>query len=81
MKRPKKNDDNKVEYGTISLPIPLINKIKERIEGTGMSSVSSYVSFVLREVLSSTDKKNKGIMNKKNKDEIVKRLKKLGYLD
>jgi len=81
MKRPKKKGDNKVEYGTISLPIPLIDKIKERIGGTGISSVSSYVSFVLREILSSTNKNSKGIMNKKHREEIIKRLKKLGYLD
>ena len=81
MKKPKKKGDNKVEYGTISLPLPLINKIKERIEGTGFNSVSSYVSFVLREIFSSTDKESKGIMNKKHREEIVKRLKKLGYLD
>jgi Arc/MetJ-type ribon-helix-helix transcriptional regulator len=81
MKRPKKKGDNKVEYGTISLPIPLINKIKERIKDTGFNSVSSYVSFVLREILSSTDKGSKGIMNKKKREEIIKRLKKLGYLN
>lgn len=81
MKRPKKGSDNKVEYGTISLPIPLINKIKERIKGTGFNSASGYVSFVLREIFSSTDKESKGIMNKKHREEIVNRLKKLGYLD
>jgi len=81
MKKPKNKDDNKVEYGTISLPIPLINKIKERIKNTGFNSVSSYVSFILREVLSSTDKGSKWIVNKKHMENIIKRLKKLGYLD
>ena len=81
MKKPKKKNDNKVDYGTVSLPIPLIDKIKERIKGTGFNSVSSYVSFVLREIFSSTDKSSNGIMNKKHREEIVNRLKKLGYLD
>ena len=77
MKRAKRKDENKIEYGTISLPIPLINKIKKRIIGTGFSSVSSYVSFILREVLGYDE----GIVNYKNKEDIIKRLKKLGYFD
>jgi len=77
MKRAKQKDDNKLEYGTVSLPLPLISKIKKRIIGTGISSVSSYVSFVLREVLSYDE----GVIDEKNKEEIIKRLKKLGYLD
>jgi hypothetical protein len=53
MKRGKNKEENKVEYGTISLPLPLIEKIKKRIKGTGMNSVSAYVSFILRQLLSS----------------------------
>lgn len=78
MKRPKRKDENKVEYGTISLPMPLINKIKKRIEGTGMNSVSAYVAFILRQILSSSESKE--VLNKKDEEEIKKRLKSLGYL-
>jgi len=81
MKKPKRKGDNKVKYGTISLPAPLINKIKKRISGTGMTSVSSYVAFILREVLSSQKVNSKEIMGKENKEEIKKKLKNLGYLD
>ena len=81
MKRSKTKDENKVEYGTISLPIPLINKIKKRIEGTGMNSVSAYVAFVLRQILSSEDSnKNKELFTKQEEDDIRKRLKGLGYI-
>ncbi len=73
MKRAKENSENKVEYGTVSLPAPLIEKIKERIKGTGMTSISGYVAFVLREILSS------GNSGKKEMDEIRARLKSLGY--
>ena len=52
MKKAKKKE-SKVKYGTISLPLPLIEKIQRRIKGTGMPSVSAYVSFVLRQILSS----------------------------
>ncbi len=74
MKRAKKSGDNKVEYGTISLPLPLIEKIQKRIKGTGMPSVSAYVGFVLRQVLSG----EKGFSGKEMK-EIREKLKALGY--
>lgn len=74
MKRAKKKNENKVEYGTVSLPLPLIKKIQERIKGTGIPSVSAYIAFVLRQVLSH-DKK----LDKKEFEEIIKRLEALGY--
>lgn len=74
MKRAKKKGDNKVEYGTVSLPMPLIAKVKEQIRGTGMNSVSAYVAFVLREILSSSKKKDES-------DSVRERLRRLGYLD
>jgi metal-responsive CopG/Arc/MetJ family transcriptional regulator len=77
MKRAKKSGENKVDYGTISLPMPLIDKIKKRIEGTGMNSVSAYVAFILRQILSSSNEKND--LNKKEIKEISERLRSLGY--
>ena len=58
-----------VKYGTISLPLPLIEKVKKKIEGTGMSSVSAYIAFILRQILSEEDGA-----------QIRNRLKKLGYI-
>lgn len=81
MKKAKKKEENKVKYGTISLPMPLISKIKNKIKGTGMPSVSSYVTFILRQVLSSTKSNSKEIMNKEDEEEVKGRLKSLGYLD
>ncbi len=78
MKREKKKDENKVEYGTISLPLPLIEKIKERIKGTGMNSVSAYVAYVLRQVLSFQNEKGK-ILSREGEEETRRRLKSLGY--
>ena len=78
MKRAKKKKDNKVDYGTISLPVPLIDKIKDRIKGTGMNSVSTYVAFILRQVLSTPVGKGELIDSEKEK-EIKKRLEILGY--
>lgn len=42
-------EEHKVEYSTVSIPKPLIERIKERMKGTGFSSVSSYVIYVLRQ--------------------------------
>lgn len=77
MRLPKKKEDNKVAYGTISLPLPLIEKIKKRIGGTGISSVSAYVAFVLRQILSSPS--SKGEFSKEEEKEVRRRLKSLGY--
>jgi hypothetical protein len=77
MKKEKRADDNKVEYGTISLPIPLIEKVKERIKGTGMNSVSSYVAFILRQILSLENSKE--VFTRSQEEEIRKRLDNLGY--
>ena len=73
MKKTKSEKDNRVKYGTVSLPIPLINIIKDKIKGTGMGSVSSYVSFVLRQILSAEGPETE-------LKSIQKGLKKLGYL-
>ena len=68
----------KSEYGTISLPMPLIDKIKENIENTGIHSVSAYVAFILRQIFSTSSQDE--VMNRKTEDEIKSRLKSLGYL-
>lgn len=70
----------KREYGTVSLPMPLINSIKEKIKGTGIHSVSAYVSFILRQILSSPDSNNMNGLDKKTEEEIKSRLEKLGYI-
>ncbi|HEC39590.1 MAG TPA: CopG family transcriptional regulator, partial [bacterium] len=41
-------EEHKVEYTTVSIPKPLADKVKNRMKGTGFSSVSSYVTYVLR---------------------------------
>tara|TARA_Y100000034_G_scaffold120465_1_gene163416 strand:+ start:676 stop:948 length:273 start_codon:yes stop_codon:yes gene_type:complete len=76
MKKPKKRAGNKVRYGTISLPAPLIEKVKKRIKGTGMPSVSSYVAFVLRQILASSPKT---LIASEETGEIKAKLKSLGY--
>jgi len=79
MKREKGETDNKVKYGTISLPMTLIDLIKKKIKGTGMNSVSAYVAFVLRQILSSNSDSKEFLTNEEEK-EVKRRLESLGYL-
>jgi len=76
-------EDHKVEYTTVSIPKPLAKKIKERMKGTGFSSVSSYVSYVLRQVLSSieADERSKQAFTKEEEEKVKQRLRDLGYID
>ncbi len=76
-------DDTKVEYTTVSIPKPLVQKIKERMKGTGFSSVSSYVTYVLRQVISSIEEeeRSKQAFTKEEEEKVKQRLRDLGYID
>ena len=68
-------------YTTVSIPRPLADKIKKKIEKTGFSSVSDYVTYILREIISNVEEKGKKEAFSKEDEELVKkRLKSLGYL-
>jgi Arc/MetJ-type ribon-helix-helix transcriptional regulator len=70
------------KYTTISIPTPLANKIKQRIEGTGFNSLSSYVTYVLREVISNVeDDEQEEAFSKDDEEKVKERLRALGYLD
>lgn len=76
------SDDKK--YSTVSIPTPLVEKIKKRIEGTGFTSVSSYVTYVLREVIASMEKdeeEEEEAFSKEDEEKVKARLRALGYLD
>ncbi|MBU0979336.1 MAG: CopG family transcriptional regulator [Nanoarchaeota archaeon] len=68
---------------TISLPKVLAEKIKKRIEGTGFNSVSSYVTYVMRQVLSNVESqdKPKEAFSEQDEKKVKERLRSLGYLD
>lgn len=74
MKEKKKSEDNVVKYGTISLPLPLVELVKKKIKGTGMPSVSAYVAYVLRQVLAEET------LNEDTERDVKRRLKALGYI-
>ncbi|MEA3458950.1 MAG: CopG family transcriptional regulator [Candidatus Thermoplasmatota archaeon] len=70
------------KYTTISIPSQLAGKIKKRIEGTGFHSLSSYVTYVLREVISGVeDEEEDEAFSKEDEEKVKDRLRALGYLD
>ena len=72
-------EENK--FTTISIPTPLAEKIKKRIKGTGFTSLSSYVTYVLREVLSGMEEEKEEAFTKEDEERVKDRLRSLGYLD
>jgi len=75
-------DEKERKHTTVSIPIQLYEKIKKRIEGTGFTSVSDYVTYVLREVLASLEEEEKEeVFTKEEEEKVKERLRALGYLD
>ncbi len=68
------------KYTTVSIPTPLFRKIEERIKGTGFTSVSSYVTYVLREIIAE-DEESEEAFSKEDEERVKERLRALGYLD
>jgi Arc/MetJ-type ribon-helix-helix transcriptional regulator len=72
----------KRRYTTVSIPTPLYEKVKGMIEGTGFSSVSEFVAYLLREVVALKEKSgNKAPqLTPEEEEELKERLRALGYL-
>lgn len=68
------------EFTPVSIPTSLYKKIEEKIKGTEFSSVSSYVTKVLRESLARTEE-NREVFSPEEEEKIKERLKALGYID
>jgi Arc/MetJ-type ribon-helix-helix transcriptional regulator len=69
------------KYTTISIPKPMYDKLSKMIENTGFSSVSDYVTYIIRDLLAEIGEGN-GLGTKKTdeKSEIIKKLRALGYV-
>jgi hypothetical protein len=61
---------------TIKIPRPLYKNLQKIIRGTGFSSVTEFVIFVLRDVVSGSERELSSIEITKIKE----RLRKLGYI-
>ena len=78
--KPKKRVRRK-KFTTVSIPTPLFKRVEERIKGTEFTSVSSYVTYVLREVMAEEEKEAEEPLSKENEERIKARLRALGYID
>jgi len=66
------------KYTTVSIPKPLAEKIRKKIKKTGFNSMSDYVTYILREIISSSE--GKEAFSKDDEEKVKKRLKSLGYM-
>lgn len=71
---------------TVSIPKPVAERLKKQIEGTGFTSLSSYVTYILRQVISNVEsqqnpqKKGEGF-SEEDERKVKERLRSMGYLD
>ena len=65
---------------SVEIPASLYARIEEIIKDTGFKSVSSYVTYVLREVLAE-DEEEQEVFSKEDEEKVKERLRSLGYLD
>jgi Arc/MetJ-type ribon-helix-helix transcriptional regulator len=72
--------NEKKKFTTVSIPTPLFKKVEERIKDTGFTSVSSYVTYVLREIVSEEEEEVEPF-SKEDEERVKERLRALGYLD
>ncbi|MEM2351273.1 MAG: CopG family transcriptional regulator [Thermoproteota archaeon] len=69
------------KYTTVSIPTVLYKRIKTIMKGTGFKSVSDYVTYVLREVVSMHEmEKMSQPFSSEDIKRIKERLRALGYL-
>ena len=65
---------------TIKIPRELYEKLREMIEGTGFSSVTEFIVFVMRNLASSGKIKEEDKLTEEEVKSIRERLRRLGYL-
>ncbi len=71
------------DFTNISIPTFLANKIKKRIANTNFTSISDYVTYILREVISKVEaeEQEKEAFSKEEEEKVKERLRNLGYID
>lgn len=79
-KRVEEKSDRK--FTTVSIPVTLFNRIKRLIEGTGFTSVSDYVTYVLREIVAMHERERfTEPFSEEDVEKIKEKLRALGYLE
>ncbi len=70
----------KKKFTTVSIPTTLFRKIEDRIENTGFTSVSSYVTYILREIITEKEVDIEKPFTAEDEERVKERLRSLGYL-
>ena len=65
---------------TIKIPKILYDSLKEQIKGTGFSSVTDFIVYVMRDIAASGNLHEESSLTKKEIEQIKNRLKNLGYI-
>ncbi len=65
---------------TIKIPKPIYDNLSEIIEGSGFNSVTEFIVYVLRDLISSRPVKKEPSLTRGEIEMVKKRLKSLGYL-
>jgi len=68
------------EYTDISIPTSLYKKIEEQIKGSEITSVSDYITKVLRGSLSK-EESMQDTLSKEDEEKVKEKLRALGYID
>ncbi len=66
---------------TLKIPEPLYQRLRKIIEGTGFSSVTEFVVYVLRDLAAAHDAHGEAELSEGELRKIIERLRQLGYLD
>lgn len=75
------SEKEKTRYTTVSIPVTLYNRIKKIIEGTGFTSVSQFVVYVLREIIAEHEsQQGEEPFTEEDREKIIEKLKRLGYI-
>jgi Arc/MetJ-type ribon-helix-helix transcriptional regulator len=73
--------DKRKKFTTVSIPTQLFQNVEERIKDTGFTSVSSYVTYVLREIVAEEEEEPEEPFTKEDEERVKARLRALGYID
>lgn len=65
---------------TLKIPRPLFQRLAVLIEGSGFSSVTEFVVYVLRDLVSHQESQGAATLSAKEVEAIRKRLQTMGYL-
>jgi Arc/MetJ-type ribon-helix-helix transcriptional regulator len=65
---------------TLKIPRPLYERLAVLIEGSGFASVTEFVVYILRDLVSHQEDVPEGSLSAREVEAIRKRLKHMGYL-